>query len=213
MEMEVNMKKLTAALVVGSLACLLAMPMPASAIQFGLKAGANSANLTGLSTQDSFESLSSKLGFVGGVFLNFPLGSVFSLQLEGLYTMKGSDVTVAGDVPYTGKLYANYIEIPLLLKLRIPTPAISPFVFAGASVGFKLSEKFTAEGETVPLEEAIFKNNDYGAIFGGGLNIGSHFHVDVRYSLGLEKVINSFAGGTFPDTKNGVWSATIGIGF
>ena len=207
------MRKLTVTLVIGALACLLAMPAPASAMQFGLKAGANSANFTGLDTQDSFASLSSKLGFVGGVFLNFPMGNVFSLQLEGLYTMKGSDVTVTDVETFTGKLYANYIEIPLVLKFRIPTPGISPFVFAGASVGFKLSEKLTVDGQDVPLEEAFFKNNDYGAIFGGGLNIGGHFHLDVRYSMGLEKVISTIEGETPLDIKNGVWSATIGIGF
>jgi outer membrane immunogenic protein len=214
METEVKMKKLTLAIVLIAVVGLLALPVPASAIQFGLKAGANSANLTGLDAQDSdLGTLSSKLGFVGGVFLNFPMGSVFSLQLEGLYTMKGSDVTVTDVETFTGKLYANYIEIPLVLKIRIPTPGISPFVFAGASVGFKLSEKLTVDGQDVPLEEAFFKNNDYGAIFGGGLNIGGHFHLDVRYSMGLEKVISTIEGETPLDIKTGVWSATIGIGF
>jgi len=207
------MKKLTVTLVIGALACLLAMPAPASAVQFGLKAGANSANLTGQDAQDIETTIKTKLGFVGGIFLNFPMGSVFSLQLEGLYTMKGSEMIVTGTDPFTGKLYANYIEIPLLLKFRIPTPGISPFVFAGASVGFKLSEKLTEDGQEVPLEEAFFKNNDYGAIFGGGLNIGGHFHLDVRYSMGLEKVISTIEGETPLDIKNGVWSATIGIGF
>jgi len=208
------MKKLTLAIVLVAVAGLLALPVPASAVQFGLKAGANAANLTGLDAQNSsFGTLSNKLGFVGGIFLNFPMGNVFSIQLEGLYTMKGSDVTITDVETISGKLYANYIEIPLLLKFRIPTPGISPFVFAGASVGFKLSEKLTAQGQDVPLSEALFKNNDYGAIFGGGLNIGGHFHIDVRYSLGMEKIVPALTDGTALDVKNGVWSATIGIGF
>jgi hypothetical protein len=208
--MEVNMKKVTLAIVLVAFAGLLAMPVPASAIQFGLKGGANAANLTGQDAQDINTTLKNKVGFVGGIFLNFPMGSVFSFQLEGLYTMKGVGMETT-DI--SGKLYANYIEIPLLLKIRIPTPGISPFVFAGGSVGFKLSEKLTQDGQDVPLTEAFFKNNDYGAIFGGGLNIGGHFHMDVRYSMGLEKIISTVEGETPLDIKNGVWSATIGIGF
>jgi hypothetical protein len=68
-------------------------------------------------------------------------------------------------------------------------------------------------GEDIPLDEALLKNNDYGAIFGGGLNLGSHFQMDVRYSLGLQKVIQTVEGEPGVDIKNGVWSATIGIAF
>jgi len=207
------MKKLTLAIVLAAFIGLLAMPAPASAIQFGLKAGANAANLTGQDAQDINTTLKNKVGFVGGIYLNFPVGSVFSIQLEGLYTMKGVTMTITDVTTYTGKLYANYIEVPVLLKFRIPTPGISPFVFAGAAASFKLSEKLTQDGQDVPLTEALFKNNDYGAIFGGGLNIGGHFHMDLRYSMRLEKVISTVEGETPLDIKNGVWSATIGIGF
>jgi hypothetical protein len=86
-------------------------------------------------------------------------------------------------------------------------------VFAGPAVGFKLSEKLNVDGTDVPLGEALLKNNDYGAIFGGGLNIGSHFQIDVRYSMGLQKVISTLEGETPLDIKNGVWSATVGIAF
>ena len=37
--------------------------------------------------------------------------------------------------------------------------------------------------------------------------------VDVRYSLGLQKVISTVQGEVQPDFKNGVWSASLGIAF
>jgi hypothetical protein len=37
--------------------------------------------------------------------------------------------------------------------------------------------------------------------------------IDVRYSLGLQKIITAVEEETSPDIKNGVWSATIGIAF
>jgi hypothetical protein len=209
------MKKLTVALVVGALFVMLVAPGPAAAkVQFGLKAGGNMANITGADAQDLNTTLKNKVGFVGGVFLAFNTGNIFTLQLEVLYTMKGTNMTFTDiDTTYSEKIYGNYIEIPLLFKFRIPTPLVSPFIFAGPAVGFKLSEKLTEDGTDVPLDQALLKNNDYGAIFGGGVNIGSHFQLDVRYSMGLQKVIATVAGETPLDIKNGVWSATIGIGF
>ncbi|MBP7706259.1 MAG: PorT family protein [Candidatus Aminicenantes bacterium] len=207
------MKKTTTILLVAAFAGLLLLPRPAAAgVQFGLKAGGNMAKPTGADADDPLATLKSRIGFTGGIFLAFNFGRVVTIQSEVLYTMKGATY-VALDDSYTDKLSADYIEIPLLLKLRIPTPVVQPFVFAGPSVGFKLKEKLESDGEEVPLDEALLKNNDYGAIFGAGLNLGRNFMVDVRYSLGLQKVINTFEGEIEPDFKNGVWSATIGIAF
>ena len=207
------MKKLTTILLVAAFAGLLLMPRPAAAgVQFGLKVGGNMAKPTGADADDPLATLKSRIGFTGGIFLAFNFGRVVTIQSEVLYTMKGATY-VALDDSYTDKLSADYIEIPLLLKLRIPTPVVQPFVFAGPSVGFKLKEKLESDGEEIPLDEALLKNNDYGAIFGAGLNVGRNFMVDVRYSLGLQKVINTFEGEVEPDFKNGVWSATIGIAF
>jgi Outer membrane protein beta-barrel domain len=212
--MEDRMKKLIAGVVVAGLACLMLAPQAARAdVQFGLHGGVNMAKVTGADTADLTGTLKTKVGFVGGVFVAFNLGSMFTIQTEVNYTMKGVSATYTDvDVEVSEKLYSNYIEIPLLLKLKVPTPLVSPFVFVGPSVGFKLSEKVTLNGQNMPITETIFKNNDYGAIFGGGVNIGRHFFADVRYTLGLQKVLSAIDGVT-PDVKNGVWSGTIGIAF
>jgi len=205
------MKRLMTVLVIAAFAGLMALPQPAAAgVQFGIKVGGNMAKPTGADAQDPLETIKSRVGFTGGIFLAFNLGKVVAIQWEALYTMKGATF-VALDDSYTDKLYGDYIEIPLLLKIKIPLPVIQPFVFAGPSVGFKLSEK--AELDGVPVDVALLKNNDYGAIFGAGVNLGRSFMLDVRYSLGLQKVIDTIEGQVQPDIKNGVWSATIGIGF
>ncbi len=209
------MKRLMTVLVIAAFAGLMALPQPAAAgVQFGLKLGGNMAKVTGADAQDIEGTLKSKVGFTGGIFLAFHLGRVVTIQWEALYTMKGASFEYTDlEDTYTEKLYGNYIEIPLLLKITIPTPVIQPFVFAGPSVGFKLSEKIQINGEDIPLEEKLLKNNDYGAIFGAGLNLGRNFMLDVRYSLGMQKVIDTIEGETPVDVKNGVWSATIGIAF
>ena len=207
------MKRLLTVLLIAAFAGLLVLPQPAAAdIQFGIKAGGNMAKPTGLDAQDPLATLKSKVGFMGGIFLAFNFGRVVTIQSEVLYTMKGATY-MALDDSYTDKLYADYIEVPLLLKLKLPLPVVQPFVFAGPTVGFKLSEKLESNGEEIPLTEALLKNNDYGAIFGAGLNLGRNFMLDVRYSLGMQKVISTFEGEVQPDFKNGVWSATLGIAF
>lgn len=201
------MKKLTIVLVIAAVTCLLALPQPAAAgVQFGIKAGGNMAKPTGADADDLEGTLKTKVGFVGGIFIAFNLSNSLSIQTEVLYTMKGATYEYTDiDETVEETLYGDYLEIPLLLKLKFLSGGIQPFIFAGPYVGFKLSEKL--EGE----DEDILKNNDYGAIFGGGLQLGSKFHVDVRYSMGLEKILDS--GVDEIDFKNGVWSATVGFAF
>ena len=206
------MKRMMSVLLIAAFAGLATLPQLAAAgVQFGIKAGGNMAKPTGADTRDPLATLQSRVGFMGGIFLSVDLSRVLSIQSEVLYTMKGATY-IANDDTYTDKLYADYIEVPMLLKLRIPTPVVQPFIFGGPTVGFKLQEKLMSNGEEIPLTEALFKNNDYGAIFGAGLNLGRNLMLDVRYSLGLQRVLAVF-GGAQPDYKNGVWSATIGIAF
>jgi hypothetical protein len=210
------MKKILTSLLAAAFLFLLISPVASEAgIQFGIRAGANSAKFIGSDVnwvEEMAGLANGKYGLVGGIFFAINIGKSITIEPEFLYTMKGMKM----DDPlgeYTGKLYGDYLEIPLLLKLRLPTPVIQPVVFAGPSVGFKLREKLQINGEDVPLEEKMLQNNDYGAIFGAGLDFGRHFMIDIRYSLGLKKVIDTAEGETPLDVKNGVWSATIGIAF
>jgi hypothetical protein len=207
------MNKPATLLVIALVAGLLAAPQPArGGVQFGLKAGGNMARPTGIDARDPMTTLKSKVGFTAGLFLALNFGKVVTIQGEALYTTKGATY-VALDDSFTDKLYADYIEVPLLLKLRLPTPVVQPFVFGGPTVGFKLKEKFQLNGEDIPLGQALLKNNDYGVLFGAGLNLGRNFMADVRYSLGMQKVIATAEGEVQPDYRNGVWSATLGIVF
>ncbi|MCX6573471.1 MAG: porin family protein, partial [Candidatus Aminicenantes bacterium] len=143
------MKKLTIVLVIAAVIGLLALPQPAAAgVQFGIKAGGNMAKPTGSDVDDIEGTLKTKVGFVGGIFISFNLSKSFYIQTEVLYTMKGATYEYT-DVDETVQetLYGDYIEIPLLLKLKFLSSGIQPFIFAGPYVGFKLSEKLEVMGE------------------------------------------------------------------
>jgi hypothetical protein len=192
------MKKLGMILAIGVFAGALVLPQSAAAdVRFGIKAGANVANVNG-NFADSLSDWKSTVGFCGGIFIELNFGQVLTIQPEALYTMKGAD---SGE----GKLKFDYLEIPILLKIRIPTGSIHPFVFAGPAFGFKL--KALIEG--VKIED--MPKSDYSAVFGGGFQLGASIHIDVRYTMGLQKL-------TIPDLetidlKNGVLSATLGLAF
>jgi len=192
------MKKIGWVLAACSLAVLLVLPRPASAgVRFGLKAGANIANVNG-DFVEALDDWKSTVGFCGGIFLELNIGRVLTIQPEVLYTMKGTDTGA-------GKLTFDYIEIPILLKLRIPMGSVHPFVFAGPAFGFTL--KSALEG----IEVEDFPASDYSAVIGGGIQLGRSIHIDARYTMGLQKL--EIPELEAIDLKNGVLSATIGLAF
>ncbi len=190
--------KLWKALVIGAFAAMLVLPQIAAAdVRFGIKAGANVANVNG-DIGTALQDWKSTVGFCGGIFLELNLGRVLTIQPEVLYTMKGADTG-------TGKLTFDYLEIPILLKLRIPTGSVHPFVFAGPAFGFTL--RALVDGVKI----SDMPSADYSAVLGGGLQLGRSIHVDARYTMGLQKL--AIPDLDTIDLKNGVLSATIGLAF
>lgn len=192
------MKKIGAIAMAAVFVAMMALPRPAEAgVRFGIKGGANVATVNG-DFVDALGDWQNTVGFCGGIFLEFNLGKVLTLQPEVLYTMKGADT---GD----GKLKFDYIEIPVLLKLRIPIGSVHPFLFAGPAFGFTLKSALAG------IEVEDFPTSDYSAVLGGGLQLGRSVHLDVRYTMGLQKL--EIPDLEAIDLKNGVLSATIGLAF
>jgi hypothetical protein len=192
------MKNLLKVAVIGLFAAALVLPQSAAAgVKFGLKGGANIANVNG-NFSDSLSDWKSTVGFCGGIFLELNLGRILTIQPEVLYTMKGADT---GD----GKLKFDYIEIPVLLKIRIPMGSVHPFIFAGPAFGWNLKAAIAGfKIEDMPT-------SDYSAVFGAGLQLGGSIHIDARYTMGLQKL--EVPDLETIDLKNGVLSATIGLAF
>jgi len=192
------MKRTWTIFLIGAVVALLALPQSAAAgVRFGLKGGANIANVNG-NWDDTLGDWKSTVGFCGGIFIELNFGKILTIQPEVLYTMKGADT---GE----GKLKFDYIEIPVLLKLRIPTGSLHPFVFAGPAFGFSLKALING------VEISDMPAADYSAVIGGGLQLGRSIHVDVRYTMGLQKL--AIPDIDTIDLKNGVLSATLGLTF
>src|ERR1700729_3628140 len=95
-------------------------------IQFGVKAGANFANLTGSDVSGT----KTKVGFQGGVLVAVPLAGSFCLQPEVDYSGQGAK-TGSGSPSYT--LSQNYLNIPVLFKYKHESGF---FAETGPQIGF-----------------------------------------------------------------------------
>lgn len=194
-----------------SLALLVAVPgrLVAQDVMVGVKGGINLAEQS-FSSEGFSVSPGTRTAFVGGGFAQFGLGPALFIQPEALFSSKGwsSDATDA-----EGALKLDYLEVPLLVGLEIPleNSSVTPSVFAGPDVGFKLG----CDLEGIDCGEA-YNSVDFGLVFGAGLAFQLRtvaIVVDGRYGLGLTNTLDT--GGTDVDltAKNRAWQFMAGFGF
>jgi len=203
------MKKLMFGLMLGSIMLCVASSLFAEGMTFGVKGGLNMAKVTG----DDVEEADWKMGGVGGVFLTYAISEIFSVQPELLFSMKGSKETFA-DTTYSYKV--NYIEIPLLAKVYLPTEGkIKPHLFAGPAIGILLSAKATSDpgDEEIDFKDET-KSTDFGFLAGAGVEYkmeSGSVLFDVRYEVGLTTIDKG--DGEAADIKNSAISFMAGYGF
>ncbi len=193
----------------------------------GVRAGLAIADLTGDDAGFTYidemgeqrqKEYGSKMGFSAGAFLMVDIFENFAVQPEVLYTMKGGKTEVElGGVTYTITESLNYLEIPVLVKYKIPTPgSLAPNLFFGPALAITLSAEMKIEGdgsEAVDDIKDYCKGTDFGIVLGGGLDFGvgtGKIMVDGRYTLGLTVIDDTEAKA---DVKNSVFAIMVGYCF
>jgi hypothetical protein len=136
----------------------------AHADNFGFLAGMNFATF-------NLDNIETKTQFTGGFLYEAQIMPMFSLQPELRYNNKSA-----------GPNDLNYIEIPVLGKVNIPTNTLfTPSIELGPDLGFNVSGN---GANTI----------DFAWDFGVGLNFevapAMSTFVDWRYSLGLTNVVD-----------------------
>jgi outer membrane protein with beta-barrel domain len=172
-----------------------AMTATASAQTIGITAGATFNTLNGDDAEDVF-GFESKTGFVGGAYLNLPLGGgSLSLEPAVLYTMKDADLP-----DFNTELSNEYIQIPVLLRYGFGAGGVKPSIFVGPAASFSVGCEFTGDVDgSCEDTGASEKSVQWDGIIGAGLSFGK-FGVDVRYEFGLTDVYEDF------DAKNGTFA-------
>lgn len=138
----------------------------AQTLKFGLKAGANFANLEGNTIEGS-----TYTSFHFGALMEVKVFENLSLQPELVYSSQGTKINEAAftDINY------NYINVPVLAKFYLTKNKLS--LEAGPQFSFLINENVPDqfEGETF----------DFGLAGGLGYNITNHFLLQARYVAGL----------------------------
>jgi hypothetical protein len=187
---------------------------PANAqVKIGVQAGVNLTDLNMSLTEAGFNTAIRTRAIVGGI-ITYDFLPVLDLQIEPAYVQKGADVNAAIDfssivtgatLDAKGTISANYFEIPILLKLTLPSGLIKPYLIAGGSVAFLLGDpKFKLDEAKIAGQDVIslipsnvreqtfkLKSTDLILSFGGGFTIPIGLlsvFVEGRYDLGLTDI-------------------------
>jgi hypothetical protein len=214
------MKKLTFVLMLAAVMLFTAAPLFAEGMMFGIKGGLNMSNLTGDDATIGDTAPSMKMGFGGGIFFNYAFTELFAVQVEGLYMMKGATYEWSeGEESGSVDVKIDYIEVPLLLKVTIPTEGkIKPAIFAGPTFGFLMSAKGPGEdGKEVDIKDEV-ESMDIGII--GGAEIGYKLEkgmifLSASYEVGMQTIgkVEEGEEGDAPDFKNTNIGIYLGYGF
>jgi len=143
-------------------------------VRFGAKAGLNLSNITGSDAGD----LKMKPGFHVGAVVTIPVSESFSVNPEAVFSAQGAKDE--DDVKYN----LNYINVPVMATFNT---ASGFFAQTGPQIGFLMSAKAKADGESVDIKEG-FKSTDFAWGFGVGFNTQSGFGVGARYNVGLSSL-------------------------
>ena len=160
-------------------------PTLASAqLALGIKAGASFATL-----QNKLPDWDSRTGFAAGVAFEFGAGRSDSSPKRSTcqkgVNFNGSS-SASSHVPRL-----SYVEVPILLKLMVPTGSLRPMAYAGPSISFRTSCSFDGFDCS-----SYTSKTDYGVVLGAGLRFGGDqgFTLEGRYEWGLKDVNDPGAG-------------------
>jgi hypothetical protein len=172
----------------------------------GLKGGANFASQNTSSFLPSVEiSTSNITGFVGGAYLNYFFGDKSAIQLELLYSQKGSvsEILQGGSSVQSNDNKLTYFDIPVLFRWQI-----IKFLNIHAGPQFSiLTKAVTEDGTTSEDIKDELKNSDFGLIIGAEANLPLRLNLTARYIYGLSNVseIEDL------EIKNSTFQLTLGI--
>jgi len=184
-----------------------------SSFHFGIKAGLNFANV--YDEQGEEFRADGKTGFAGGVFMTIPLGEVFGVQPEVLFSQKGFKATgsLLG-TNYGLTRTTNFIDVPLYFTVK-PLPLLT--ILAGPQFSYLIQQKdeFNSElGSAEQIKE--FENDNIRKnILGAALGLDVNFDpLVIGLRAGWDLSTNNGDGSSqTPRYKNGWVQLSLGYRF
>lgn len=160
-------------------AVIISTPVALAAqAEFGIKGGASFGSISNKGLLPG--NLKDRTGFAAGVSVGVR-ARVIGLGAEALFAQRG----VTSDVALGDERKLNYLDVPVYVKLAIPSPAISPFVYVGPQVSFELN----CRDEATDCPSLDRPKTDYAGVIGAGVKLGNEkkFGItgEARYIYGL----------------------------
>ncbi|MFW5800386.1 MAG: outer membrane beta-barrel protein [Spirochaetota bacterium] len=128
-----------------------------------------------------------------GLFIEYPIGSFFSIQSGLYYNINSSAYETTEDK--TGFFYLETVYLPLYLKLRWYRKEIMPYFFTGIDIGYVATYISYREQTTYNFEDENTTPLRLGWNIGLGLSIDlgiSYIDILLGYSYGLNRDIYHF---------------------
>ena len=181
-------------------------------ITLGVKLGANLSNVYDSEGEDFVAD--AKLGFVAGGFITIPLGNLFAIQPEVLFSQKGfkGSGTLLGS-PYSFTRTTNYLDIPLFAAIR-PTQNFT--ILAGPQFSYLMSQKDEFNGVVNQTQQDDFNNDNIRKntlCFIGGVDVSfDKLVIGARAGWDL-KTNNGDGTSDTPRYKNYWYQLTLGYKF
>jgi Outer membrane protein beta-barrel domain len=198
------MRVLSAGLVLVALCAPRAMAQEG---RWGVKGGVNFATFS--SDDEPAIPFDYRIGLAAGGFFTWPIGSHLDIQPEALYSQQGTTLDVLG---VDSAIKIDYLATPILVRFRLQSSGRGLVLFAGPSLGFKLSAKAVSEFGDVTTKDDIgdeIESFDYGVVFGAGWEAG-RLMIDGRYTWGLSNISTREDD---PKTQHRVISVLAGVRF
>ncbi len=192
-----------------SVAFLLISYKSQSEVDFGVIGGVNSSSIK-LEPAEDFE-VEGRTTFGFGLFTNIHANDILSLQVTPMYMQKGGNAKADFDFLDYTEYSADYLEVPILIRLNFDAGMIKPYVMAGPSLGFQLNSTYLdGDGEEVDITNDT-KNFELSLVFGAGLEIeldNISLFGQLSYNHGLTNLDNSDGILDFTDE---IYTRSIGV--
>lgn len=166
---------------------------------YGLRGGLNISNYGGDPEMDS------KIGFHGGMMMQYHLDQMLILQPELLYTQRGAQEEALG---IEHKQTLHYLELPIFAKLDLGEGKLKFQPYLGPEFRYLIKGNSTlkigSDETTVEIKNA--EDFDFGLGLGIDLVFNTNMLIGARYSMGLTTIDEDGS-----DVKNN--SFMINLGF
>jgi hypothetical protein len=165
--------------------------------RFGIKAGINEATLSAKEfATTTVPSTTSKTSYHVGAFVNIPLGTMFKLQPELVFSSQGSKMqetinTTAGSRTFNYEEDLHYINLPVMFQLQTPVGFV---VETGPQFSYLIDAKQKGQSSISTEEktnlDAYRDNFDIAWGVGVGYLTRVGLGIGARYNYGIRNIVH-----------------------